>query len=326
MKNHIVKYLDTPIEYLGLSTTITNALKRRNVCSIGDLIDVENEYGLENLRKIGSKSLSSIKEKLLEKCDIKLDELYVDKDITELDIFGFSNRTLNFLVNKFHISTVKELLEIPYGEGNTYHINILTSTGNEIVSKVHRAGMVFKCEDVLSIWVDDVIVYLEFDKQIESLGLSLFTENALKRNNIYTIRDIIDIENKYGLNSINNIGSKSIKEIEDKLLKRCNINLDGSVNNFDVVEINYFSLDDLFNTMDINYIISEFYEKVESSKSFVENNFVLLFIRQAQVICRKNDNTNYNNEEIVLFLKRKLLEYKRKMFNISECVVKQLKK
>ena len=326
MKNNIVKYLDTPIEYLGLSTTITNALKRRNVCSIGDLIDVENEYGLENLRKIGSKSLSSIKEKLLEKCDIKLDELYVDKDITELDIFGFSNRTLNFLVNKFHISTVKELLEISYGEGNTYHINILTSTGNEIVSKVHDAGMVFKCEDVLSIEADDVIVYLEFDKQIESLGLSLFTENALKRSNIYTIRDIIDIENKYGLNSINNIGSKSIKEIKDKLLKRCNINLDGSVNNFDIVEVNYFSLDDLFNTMDINYIISEFYEKVESSKSFVENNFVLLFIRQAQVICRKNDNTNYNNEEIVLFLKRKLLEYKRKMFNISECVVKQLKK
>ena len=326
MKNNIVKYLDTPIEYLGLSTTITNALKRRNVCSIGDLIDVENEYGLENLRKIGSKSLSSIKEKLLEKCDIKLDELYVDKDITELDIFGFSNRTLNFLVNKFHISTVKELLEIPCGEGNTYPINTLTSTGNEIVSKVHRAGMVFKCEDVLSIGVDDVIVYLEFDKQIESLGLSLFTENALKRSNIYTIRDIIDIENKYGLNSINNIGSKSIEEIKDKLLKRCNINLDGSVNNFDIAEINYFSLDDLFNTMDINYIISEFYEKVESSKSFVENNFVLLFIRQAQVICRKNDNTNYNNEEIVLFLKRKLLEYKRKMFNISECVVKQLKK
>lgn len=326
MKNNIVKYLDTPIEYLGLSTTITNALKRRNVCSIGDLIDVENEYGLENLRKIGSKSLSSIKEKLLEKCDIKLDELYVDKDITELDIFGFSNRTLNFLVNKFHISTVKELLEIPCGEGKTYPINTLTSTGNEIVSKVHRAGMVFKCEDVLSIDADDVIVYLEFDKQIESLGLSLFTENALKRSNIYTIRDIIDIENKYGLNSINNIGSKSIKEIKDKLLKRCNINLDGSVNNFDIVKINYFSLDDLFNTMDINYITSEFYEKVESPKSFVENNFVLLFIRQAQVICRKNDNTNYNNEEIVLFLKRKLLEYKRKMFNISECVVKQLKK
>ena len=326
MKNNIVKYLDTPIEYLGLSTTITNALKRRNVCSIGDLIDVENEYGLENLRKIGSKSLSSIKEKLLEKCDIKLDELYVDKDITELESLGLSNRALNFLVNKFHISTVKELLEIPCGEGNTYPINTLTSTGNEIVSKVHRAGMVFKCEDVLSIDVDDVIVYLEFDKQIESLGLSLFTENALKRSNIYTIRDIIDIENKYGLNSINNIGSKSIKEIKDKLLKRCNINLDGSVNNFDIAEINYFSLDDLFNTMDINYIISEFYEKVESSKSFVENNFVLLFIRQAQVICRKNDNTNYNNEEIVLFLKRKLLEYKRKMFSISECVVKQLKK
>ena len=326
MKNNIVKYLDTPIEYLGLSTTITNALKRRNICSIGDLIDVENEYGLENLRKIGSKSLSSIKEKLLEKCDIKLDELYVDKDITELDSFGFSNRTLNFLVNKFHISTVKELLEIPCGEGKTYPINTLTSTGNEIVSKVHRAGMVFKCEDVLSIDADDVIVYLEFDKQIESLGLSLFTENALKRSNIYTIRDIIDIENNYGLNSINNIGSKSIKEIKDKLLKRCNINLDGSVNNFDIVEINYFSLDDLFNTMDINYIISEFYEKVERPKSFIENNFVLLFIRQAQVICRKNDNTNYNNEEIVLFLKRKLLEYKRKMLNISECVVKQLKK
>ena len=42
MKNHIVKFLDTPIEYLGLSTTITNDLKRRNVYSIGDLIDVEN--------------------------------------------------------------------------------------------------------------------------------------------------------------------------------------------------------------------------------------------------------------------------------------------
>lgn len=326
MKNNIVKYLDMPIEYLGLSTTITNALKRRNVYSIGDLIDVENEYGLESLRKIGSKSLSSIKEKLLEKCDIKFDELYVDKDITELESLGLSNRALNFLVNKFHISTVKELLEISYGEGNTYHINTLTSTGNEIVSKVHDAGMVFKCEDVLSIEADNVVVYLEFDKQIESLGLSLFTENALKRSNIYTIRDIIDTENNYGLNSINNIGSKSIKEIKDKLLKRCNINLDGSVNNFDVVEINYFSLEDLFNTMDIDYITSEFYEKVERPKSFIENNFVLLFIRQAQVICRKNDNTNYNNEEIVSFLKRKLLEYKRKMFNISECIVKQLKK
>lgn len=326
MKNNIVKYLDTPIEYLGLSTTITNALKRRNVYSIGDLIDVENEYGLESLRKIGSKSLSSIKEKLLEKCDIKFDELYVDKDITELESLGLSNRALNFLVNKFHISTVKELLEIPCGEGNNYPINTLTSTGNEIVSKVHDAGMVFKCEDVLSIEADNVVVYLEFDKQIESLGLSLFIENALKRSNIYTIRDIIDTENNYGLNSINNIGSKSIKEIKDTLLKRCNINLDGSVNNFDIVEINYFSLDDLFNTMDINYITSEFYEKVERPKSFIENNFVLLFIRQAQVICRKNDNTNYNNEEIVLFLKRKLLEYKRKMFNISECIVKQLKK
>lgn len=326
MKNNIVKYLDMPIEYLGLSTTITNALKRRNVYSIGDLIDVENEYGLESLRKIGSKSLSSIKEKLLEKCDIKFDELYVDKDITELESLGLSNRALNFLVNKFHISTVKELLKISYGEGNNYPINTLTSTGNEIVSKVHDAGMVFKCEDVLSIEADNVVVYLEFDKQIESLGLSLFTENALKRSNIYTIRDIIDTENNYGLNSINNIGSKSIKEIKDTLLKRCNINLDGSVNNFDIVEINYFSLDDLFNTMDINYITSEFYEKVERPKSFIENNFVLLFIRQAQVICRKNDNTNYNNEEIVLFLKRKLLEYKRKMFNISECIVKQLKK
>lgn len=315
-----------PIEYLGLSTTIINALKRRNVYSIGDLIDVENEYVLESLRKIGSKSLSSIKEKLLEKCDIKFDELYVDKDITELESLGLSNRALNFLVNKFHISTVKELLKISYGEGNTYHINTLTSTGNEIVSKVHDAGMVFKCEDVLSIEADNVVVYLEFDKQIESLGLSLFTENALKRSNIYTIRDIIDTENNYGLNSINNIGSKSVKEIKDKLLKRCNINLDGSVNNFDVVDINYFLLDDLFNTMDIDYITSEFYEKVERPKLFIENNFVLLFIRQAQVICRKNDNTNYNNEEIVLFLKRKLLEYKRKMFNISECIVKQLKK
>lgn len=326
MKNNIVKYLDMPIEYLGLSTTIINALKRRNVYSIGDLIDVENEYVLESLRKIGSKSLSSIKEKLLEKCDIKFDELYVDKDITELESLGLSNRALNFLVNKFHISTVKELLKISYGEGNTYHINTLTSTGNEIVSKVHDAGMVFKCEDVLSIEADNVVVYLEFDKQIESLGLSLFTENALKRSNIYTIRDIIDTENNYGLNSINNIGSKSVKEIKDKLLKRCNINLDGSVNNFDVVDINYFLLDDLFNTMDIDYITSEFYEKVERPKLFIENNFVLLFIRQAQVICRKNDNTNYNNEEIVLFLKRKLLEYKRKMFNISECIVKQLKK
>lgn len=326
MKNNIVKYLDTPIEYLELSTTITNALKRRNVYSIGDLIDVENEYGLENLRKIGSKSLSSIKEKLLEKCNIKLDELYVDKDVSELKMLGLSNRALNFLVDKFHISTVKELLEIPCGEGNTYHINTLTSTGNEIVSKVHDAGMAFKCEDVLSVEADDVVVYLEFDKQIESLGLSLFTENALRRSNIYTIRDIIDTENNYGLNSINNIGSKSIKEIKDTLLKRCNINLDGSVNNFDIVDINYFSLDDLFNTMDIDYITSEFYEKVESPKSFIENNFVLLFIRQAQVVCKKKDNMNFNNEEIVSFLKRKLLEYKRNMFNISECVVKQLKK
>ena len=56
---------DFSIDELSLSVRSYNALRRANVITLGDLIELLNEDKLKNIRNLGTKSFSEIKTKLL---------------------------------------------------------------------------------------------------------------------------------------------------------------------------------------------------------------------------------------------------------------------
>ena len=60
------KTCDTSIDDMQLSVRAWNALKRADVNTIGELIDVIQEDGLMKIRNLGKKSMTEIKTRILE--------------------------------------------------------------------------------------------------------------------------------------------------------------------------------------------------------------------------------------------------------------------
>lgn len=56
---------DAPIEDMMLSVRSWNALKRSNISTLGQLIDLCSQNGLYQIRNLGKKSISEIKTKML---------------------------------------------------------------------------------------------------------------------------------------------------------------------------------------------------------------------------------------------------------------------
>lgn len=56
------------------------------------------------------------------------------------------------------------------------------------------------------------------DASIEELALSVRSYNALRRANVSTLGDLIERLNEGGLKSIRNLGAKSFREIQTKIL------------------------------------------------------------------------------------------------------------
>lgn len=56
------------------------------------------------------------------------------------------------------------------------------------------------------------------DSTIEELALSVRSYNALRRANISTLGDLVEILNKGGIKTIRNLGVKSFREIQTKML------------------------------------------------------------------------------------------------------------
>ncbi len=59
------------------------------------------------------------------------------------------------------------------------------------------------------------------DASIEELVLSVRSYNALRRANISLIGDLIELLNEGGLKSVRNLGVKSFREIQTKILVFC---------------------------------------------------------------------------------------------------------
>ena len=56
------------------------------------------------------------------------------------------------------------------------------------------------------------------DSSIEELALSVRSYNALRRANVTTLGDLMERLNEGGLKSIRNLGDKSFREIQTKML------------------------------------------------------------------------------------------------------------
>ena len=66
---------------------------------------------------------------------------------------------------------------------------------------------------------------IDVNEDISKLGLSNRVENGLRRVNLDIIRDVIEVANTKGLSSIRNLGNKSIQEIEQQILDKCNVSI-----------------------------------------------------------------------------------------------------
>jgi transcriptional regulator with XRE-family HTH domain len=76
----------------------------------------------------------------------------------------------------------------------------------------------FELARLLGVWVDDLYEEVKehtdpLDEDIYELGINQRTYNSLKRNNINTIRDLLNCD----LRSIRGLGPKSLETIESKI-------------------------------------------------------------------------------------------------------------
>lgn len=71
----------------------------------------------------------------------------------------------------------------------------------------------------LNIWKEDKVEKVDdgLNIDIKELDLSARSFNRLRRNDCYTIRDVLDLMETKGLKRISGLGESSIKEIELKI-------------------------------------------------------------------------------------------------------------
>lgn len=75
---------ETPIENLDLSVRVFNSLKRTGVTTVGDVLDLleKGEEAVMSIRNFGEKSLDELRQKMIEKGFLQLDE---DEDVEETE-------------------------------------------------------------------------------------------------------------------------------------------------------------------------------------------------------------------------------------------------
>lgn len=206
------------IELLGLSKRVITALKRTNINTIEDLIKFHQENNLSRIRNLGVNGIKEIETVLKEKSNI-----IINKEISELEKLGLSIGTLNILINKYKVSTIKEILEIPLDK--KYHPNFYldnsTKYGKETIDKIHSMGLKFKCEEK-----QQKERTLKKEDKIELLDLNTKLYRTLRSAGIVTIEDLLKKYDECKLERIRNLGINGITEIKEALLNKCNIKID----------------------------------------------------------------------------------------------------
>lgn len=294
--------LNSDITKLNLSSKTTTALKDASINTIGKLIKIDNIYGIQKIKGIGAYGFKEIETALQSQCNIRL-----GKNIDELMQLGLSTRALNILVNKFEISTLKELLSMSIDQSSYCCLNINSKSEKEIIEKIHSLGLKFDCEnEENALKVDTKIGSLRNSKNLGSVLICYETVgNILKKS--------FDPNNSNSVYNIRGLGEKKVQLLVE-ILKSYGIKFNDEENKAII------SLEDLFNMIDMEVIFNEFYEKINTLSEMEQNVFVVYFTRLALSICKKSSDINYSNKEIIEFLLMKLMEYKRKMLNISNSI------
>ena len=212
---------------------------------------------------------------------------------------------------------------------------------DKIIDKVHSLGFLFECEKEENKPKEEVIEIIDKENNIKLTAepsiIELFSTmyqnkslipNKMANKGIFTINDLLQLSTNIpnsrqerNIYNIKGLGESRVKELINYLHSLGFIFVDERTN-----LNNNMTLDYLFNTLDVEYVSREFYEKILTPDDFVDNKFVLIFIKQAEAVCTNEYDNKYTRKEIISFLNNKLLENKKKMLNITNSIVRQLKK
>lgn len=230
--------LDDKIELLGLSKKVITILKKAEINTIEDLIKFHKEYNLKKIRNLGDIGLKEIENALIKKCNIR-----INNDISELEKLELSNSSLNILVNKFKVNTIKELLLISLDKKDYYYLDSNNELEKEIIDKVHELGYKFECEQekkiTLSSRLSDTPIYNIYKRMpcttVEEL--LKFSLDPNKRGSLYRIRNIGPIKGKKIVDIIHSYGfifeceqeEKELKEEKEELCEKKQLTINDSI-------------------------------------------------------------------------------------------------
>lgn len=223
MENKITLYIDYLNRYYNSKEIINILVQLVNKNSVS--ADILNHICDDNIFKNTAdvKYLLEIDINKLFKEDLSILDNSINLPIEKLNL---SNRTYNCL-RRNSLLTIKDIIE-----KNELEIMNLSNLGrtsfNELVSKLSILGFRLKDSDGLDnslnskiIKIEDTNLHsLDYDKlinmSISNLNLSVRSNNALMRENIKIIKDLLEYTDEM-IKHIKNLGTESFKEIKKKL-------------------------------------------------------------------------------------------------------------
>ncbi len=243
-----------------------------------------------------------------DKRELDFADLNEESYLTDLKM----DKTITKILLAANIYTLKDLINLSIKkEGNSlYDIKGLSNwQAKKVINYIHTLGYQFasECKITLQTKISDL-------KDCSSLSRYLKDK---------TIEEVLqfDLTHK-GSNSLYrlpSVGPKNVQKIENVLHSY------GYVFDCEKVNLdNTFTLTMLLKMMDANVVASEFYGKIISVDDFITNPFVKYFRKMANVVCKKEDELQYTDKEIILFLLNQLIEHKKKLSFISSSIEETL--
>jgi len=337
--------LETKIAY----TPIYHISRRLPITTIGELlkksIDPKNRNSIYNIRNIGPKkaqkiidivhSLGFIFEDEVNKEDNKLEE--VVKEVTlETRIMDTSIAQISYNLSYLTMGELLKKSLDPKKENSIYKIrNLGPVKVQKIIDMVHSYG--FKFEDELNKEniTEEINTSNKKEKKEQKITVNSSVRDLyhnslipvrMEAYGVKTVGDLLKLSTdqnisyqERGIYNIKSLGEYKIKELINYLHYLGFVFEDEKA----TLEKNN-SLENLYRSLDKEFIFNEFYEKIETLDDFEENYFVLYFIKLANSMCQNEYNNKYTNKEILTFLIDKIKEYKKNLFNISNAISNQL--
>ena len=211
------KKLNRPIEVLELSVRSYNCLKRAQINTIEQLLEL-TESQLSDIRNMGKKSVDEILAVVMNyagSSDDKADLSDTDEsecsdnpshppsetDDRPIDIFGFSFETQRALIH-IGIRTVQQLMGLSVND-----LCCIPNIGRKSILEVIAAKERYKSLEDLTPPPSETD-----DRPIDIFGFSVRTYNALRREGIRTVQQLIGLSVD-DLYAIRNMGKTSVQEV-----------------------------------------------------------------------------------------------------------------